>query len=481
MTVRVRYAPSPTGHLHIGGVRTALFNWLFARHHGGQFLLRIEDTDTERHVEGAEAEMLDGFRWLGIDWDEGPDIGGPHGPYRCTERLPRYQAALARLVETGWAYPCFCTADELEADRQAALRQGVAPRYSGRCRRLSERERQRRLDEGLAHTWRLAVPSGQTLSVNDAIRGRVEFASDDLGDFVIVKTNGMPTYNFQVVVDDAEMEITHVIRGEEHLSNTPRQLLVYQALDWPVPVFAHLPQVLNEHRKKLSKRDPDVLPVHVYRQQGYLPEALVNFLALLGWSPGDEQEILPLAELCRRFDFDRVGASGAVFDAQKLHWMANQYFKVADLDRVLNLIAARLRERGVAYPPGCGREWLAGVVRLYQEQLACADEFVDLASGFFTPSVELSPEAEAVLAEDSAKAVVRRYLELVQSGVEPWTAEGSRARFRRIQEELGVRGRGLFMPVRAALTGTVHGPDLQQTVSLLPRAWVEARLTDALA
>ncbi|WP_026962510.1 glutamate--tRNA ligase [Alicyclobacillus herbarius] len=480
MSIRVRFAPSPTGHLHIGGVRTALFNWLFARHHGGKFILRIEDTDLERHVEGAEAEMLAGFRWLGMEWDEGPDIGGPKGPYRCTERLPRYEAALKRLVEAGLAYPCFCTAEELEAERDAALRKGVAPRYSGRCRHLSESERQARLAAGVPHTWRLAVVPGQTLTVSDQVRGRIEFKSDDLGDFVIVKTNGIPTYNFQVVVDDAQMEITHVIRGEEHLSNTPRQLLVYQALGYPVPVFAHLPQVLNEQKKKLSKRDPNVQPVDAYRQQGYLPEALVNFLALLGWSPGDETEILSLSELCQRFDLDRVGVSGAVFDPQKLHWMANQYFKSADLARVVDLVADRLSQRGVALPEGCGRDWLAGVVELYQEQLACADEFVDLAAGFFTSRVTLDDEAKEVLADLKARDVVRRYLELVEADAEPWTVEASKARFRRIQQELGVRGRGLYMPVRAALTGTVHGPDLQKTIALLPRGWVQTRLANAL-
>jgi nondiscriminating glutamyl-tRNA synthetase len=481
MTVRVRYAPSPTGHLHIGGVRTALFNWLFARHHGGQFVLRIEDTDVERNVPGAEEEMLAGFRWLGLDWTEGPDVGGDRGPYRCMERLPIYRQYLQRLIDQGRAYPCFCTPEELQAQREEALRRGEVPRYSGRCRRIDEATRQRRLAAGEPHNWRYAVPPGEVVAVDDLIRGRVEFSTDDIGDFVIVKSNGVPTYNFQVVVDDALMAITHVIRGEEHLSNTPRQLLIYRDLGFTPPAFAHLPQVLNEQRKKLSKRDPNVQPVEAYREQGYLPEAIVNFLALLGWSPGGEEEILSLEEICRRFDLDRVNRSGAVFDVDKLHWMANQYMKTADRERVVDLVETYLRRRGIALPEGRQRDWLAAVVGLYQDQMACAAEFADLARGFFTPEIELDEEARAVLAAEGSLAVVQRYLELAEEAGAEWSAEASRARFKQIQKELGVKGRNLYMPVRAAVTGMVHGPDLQQTIACLPQRWVIERLRRAIA
>ncbi|MCL6517304.1 glutamate--tRNA ligase [Alicyclobacillus sp.] len=479
MPVRVRYAPSPTGHLHIGGVRTALFNYLFARHHGGQFILRVEDTDLERNVPGAQEEMLDGFRWLGFTWDEGPDIGGPYGPYRCTERLEHYREALEQLVAGGWAYPCFCNPEVLEQERQEALQEGRVPRYSGRCRHLSPEDRERRLQAGEVPNWRFAVPPGRRLAFVDGVRGEMSFVSDDLGDFVIVKSNGMPTYNFQVVVDDAAMRITHVIRGEEHLSNTPRQLLIYEALGLTPPAFAHLPQVLNRDRKKLSKRDPDVQPLHVYREQGFVPEALVNFLALLGWSPGGEEEILSVDELIARFDLHRVGHSGAVFDVDKLRWMAGVYLRALPLAGLTAMVREQLDRHGVALPEGVGEDWLERVAALHQEHLACAADFLREAAGFFTPEVTWSDDARAVLREGGAEAVVRMYLELARDD-EEWTAAASRARFARIQRELGVKGRRLYMPVRAAVTGQVHGPDLQETIALLPKPWAIRRLEAAV-
>ncbi|QQE78549.1 glutamate--tRNA ligase [Alicyclobacillus sp. SO9] len=480
MTVRVRYAPSPTGHLHIGGVRTALFNYLYARHNQGQFILRFEDTDLDRNVAGAEEEMLKGFKWLGFEWEEGPDRGGPFGPYRCTQRLDIYRDRLEKLKGQDQAYPCFCTSEELEEDRQRALAEGRMPRYSGRCRHLSESERREKMERGLPYNWRFAIPAGIPLEFEDDIRGQVHFESDDIGDFVIVKSNGLPTYNFQVVLDDALMEITHVIRGEEHLSNTPRQLLIYRALGYQPPKFAHLPQVLNEDRKKLSKRDPNVLPVHSYRERGYLSEALVNFLALLGWSPGGEEEIMSLDEIAQQFSLDRVGKSGAVFDVGKLNWMSGQYMKRKDLPDVTEMVAQDLERQGVSLPLGRDREWLETVTGLYQEQMTCAADFAALAKGFFQPDIDWSDEAREVIQQEGAEAVIRRYRELTQEDTQAWTAAASKARFKRVQKELGVKGRGLFMPVRAALTGEVHGPDLQQTVACLPKEWVLARLDEAL-
>lgn len=479
MTVRVRFAPSPTGHLHIGGVRTALFNFLFARRHGGTFILRLEDTDLERNVPGADQELMDGFRWLGLVWDEGPDIGGPYGPYRCTERLDVYRAALEDLIQLGYAYPCFCTPEMLEVEREEALREGRMPRYSGRCRALSDAEREQRMRAGVPYNWRFSVPTGIEIEIEDLVHGPVRFLSNDLGDFVIWKSNGLPTYNFQVVVDDHHMRITHVIRGEEHLSNTPRQWLIYRALDWPVPQFAHLPQVLDAQRKKLNKRDPHVRPVAWYREQGYVPQAIVNFLALLGWSPKDDQELLTMEELCDRFDLADVGRSGAVFDPVKLAWMAGQYLRQVPVHTLAEWVRPHLERAGMRLPDGVPGDWLERVVALYHEQMVCAADFPALARGFFVPDIEWSEEARAVLADPAAQAVVRSYLDLLDEG--PWTPEASRERFRRVQEQLGVRGRALFMPVRAAATGETHGPDLQQTLSLLPPSWVKARLTKALA
>jgi nondiscriminating glutamyl-tRNA synthetase len=480
MTVRVRYAPSPTGHLHIGGVRTALFNYFFAKHYHGDFILRFEDTDIDRNVPGAEEEMLRGFRWLGFDWAEGPDVGGPYGPYRCTERLPLYRDYLNKLVDAGYAYPCYCSREELEEERQKAEQEGRTPKYSGKCKHLTRQERAEREAGGIRPNYRFAVPEGVSLTFNDLVRGHVEFEAGDIGDYVIVKSNGIPTYNFQVVIDDSLMKITHVIRGEEHLSNTPKQLLVYQALGFEPPIFGHLPQVLNETRKKLSKRDPNVMPVHKYREQGYLPEALVNFLALLGWSPIGEQEIMTMQEIISAFDMDRINKSGAIFDVDKLRWMSNQYFKQISAEDATAKVIDLLPEKNWVIPAGRREDWLTLVVELYQEQMSCAADFLNLADGFFTPDVTYDEEAIQVMKEEGSKQVISKYLELVSSD-EDWTPEASKARFKQIQKELGVKGRGLFMPVRSAVTGAIHGRDLQKTIAYLPKSWVMDRLKKALA
>ncbi|OFW75769.1 MAG: glutamate--tRNA ligase [Alicyclobacillus sp. RIFOXYA1_FULL_53_8] len=478
-TVRVRYAPSPTGHLHIGGVRTALFNYFFARHHGGKFILRFEDTDLERNVPGAEEEMLRGFTWLGIDWDEGPNVGGAYGPYRCTERLETYTTFLHRLAESGHAYPCFCSEELLAAEREEQTAQGLVPRYSGRCSNLTAAERDAKVAAGLTPNWRFAVPKGVELKFHDLVREDMSFQSDDIGDFVIVKSNGIPTYHFQVVVDDALMEISHVIRGEEHLSNTPKHLLIFQALGVTAPTFAHLPQVLDQSRKKLSKRDPSVKPVHWYRERGYLPEGLVNFLALLGWSPGGEEEIMSIDEIVQRFDLERVNRSGAVFDVDKLQWMAAQYTKKLPIGELTALVAEQLRQAQVTHPGDTDDTWLGALVALYQDRMSCAGDFVDLAEAFFVRDLQWDEESLAVLRQPGASAVVARYRELAAAD-EVWTPDSSRSRFKQVQQELGVKGQGLFMPVRAGVMGQIHGPDLQQTIALLPKEWVLTRLANVL-
>lgn len=478
MTVRVRYAPSPTGHLHIGGVRTALFNYLFAKRHGGDFILRVEDTDLDRNVPGAEKETLEGFRWLGLSWQEGPDIGGPHAPYRCTERLSLYEEALQKLLHTGAAYPCFCTEEELAAEREQAAAVGQMPRYSGKCRGLSAERQQELIAQGRKPSYRLAVPQGIQLSFDDHIRGHVEFLSDDLGDFVIYKSNGMPTYNFQVVIDDAAMQITHVIRGEEHLSNTPRQLLVYRALQLTPPVFAHLPQVLNTDRKKLSKRDPNVQPVDAYRYEGYLPAAIVNFLALLGWSPGGEEEILSLQSLEEKFSLERVNRSGAVFDVDKLRWMAAQYIKASSREELLPLVEKQLHEKRWPLPQGKDLDWLWAVVELVREGAASARQVIEAAAGFFQTSVDYPESIRMALQETTAKQVVERFAEKFAE-IPCWTPEVGKEALKTLSKELSLKGKPLFMPIRMAVTGSEHGPDLQQTLTLLPREWVLQRLAAA--
>lgn len=477
--MRVRFAPSPTGHLHIGGVRTALFNYFFARHHGGKFILRFEDTDLERNVAGAEEEMLRGFTWLGINWDEGPNVGGAYGPYRCTERLETYTSFLQRLAESGHAYPCFCSEELLASEREEQIALGKVPRYGGHCRNLTATERADKLRAGMTPNWRFAVPEDVELKFHDLVRDDMSFQSADMGDFVIVKSNGIPTYHFQVVVDDALMEISHVIRGEEHLSNTPKHLLIFQALGFTAPTFAHLPQVLDQSRKKLSKRDPNVKPVHWYRERGYLPEGLVNFLALLGWSPGGEEEIMSMGEIIQRFDLARVNRSGAVFDVDKLQWMTAQYIKKLPLEELTALVVEQLRQAEVAMPADIDDSWLRAVVALYHEKMSCAGDFVILAEAFFVKDMEWDEESLAVLRESGAAAVIARYHELA-AGDEVWTADASRGRFKQVQQDLGVKGRALFMPVRAAIMGQIHGPDLQQTIALLPREWVLTRLRKVL-
>ncbi|MBE3575202.1 MAG: glutamate--tRNA ligase, partial [Firmicutes bacterium] len=314
MSVRVRFAPSPTGYLHIGNVHTALFSWLFARHNGGRFVLRIEDTDVDRSEARYEAAILDELRWLGLDWDEGVDKGGPYGPYRQSERLELYAQYAQRLLDTGHAYWCYCTREEIEAQRDAALRAGRAPRYNGHCRRLSEAERRRREQAGIKPVLRFRVPdTGGDIVVEDLIRGPIRFSLADLDDFVLVRSNGVPLYNLAVTVDDLTMRITHIIRAEEHLSNTPRQILIYQALGEAPPVFAHVSMLLGPDRTKLSKRH-GAASISEFRGQGYLPEAILNYLALLGWTPPGGQEILSVPEIIRQFDLGRVSHSPAVFD-----------------------------------------------------------------------------------------------------------------------------------------------------------------------
>ncbi|MDI3299684.1 MAG: glutamate--tRNA ligase, partial [Bacillota bacterium] len=327
--VRVRFAPSPTGYLHLGGARTALFNWLFARHHGGSFILRIEDTDRQRSSEASVRAITEGLRWLGLDWDEGPEAGGAFGPYFQSQRQQGYRQAAASLLERGLAYPCYCTAEELELRRKQALAEGRAPRYDRRCLRLSAAERERLEREGRRPALRLLAPDEGVTVVHDLVRGDVEFENAAvMDDFVIMKSDGFPTYNFAAVVDDAAMRVTHVLRAEEHLSNTPKQLAVYRALGLEPPAFGHLPMILAPDRSKLSKRH-GAIAVEEFRERGYLPEAMVNYLALLGWSPGDEEEFFTREELVARFDLDRVGRQPAVYDVEKLTWMNAHYLREA--------------------------------------------------------------------------------------------------------------------------------------------------------
>lgn len=483
--IRVRYAPSPTGHLHIGNARTALFNYLFARHHNGKFIIRIEDTDVKRNVAGGEESQLKYLKWLGIDWEESIDVGGPYGPYRQIERLDIYKTYWQQLLDTGRAYLCYCTEEELEQEREEQTARGETPRYSGKHRSLTAEERAAFEAEGRVPSVRFRVPESKTIAFTDMVKGDIAFESDGMGDFVIVKKDGIPTYNFAVVVDDYLMKISHVLRGEDHISNTPRQLLIYEALGWEAPVFAHMTLIVNEHRKKLSKRDESIVQfIEQYDQLGYLPEALFNFIALLGWSPEGENEMFLREELIGVFDENRLSRSPAVFDTDKLKWMNNHYIKKADTARITELAIPHLQKAGriPVVLDDAAKMWVTSLVGLYQEQLHAASEIVELSEMFFSETVTFDEESEAVLKEEQVPTVISHFLKLVEPLSEAdLTVESIQQSLKTVQKETGFKGKALFMPIRVALTGQMHGRDLNQTLVLLGKRKIVERLSQLLS
>ncbi len=463
---RVRFAPSPTGHLHVGNVRTALFNWLFARGHGGTFVLRIEDTDRQRSSVESEASMLDDITWLGLDWDEGPGVGGPFAPYRQSERLDFYAGQARALLSSGHAYYCFCAPDRLDAERQAAMAAGQPPKYSGRCRAIDRGEAERRVAAGEPAAVRFAVPPGRDVTFQDLVRGAVTFNTDVIGDPVIVRSGGHPAYNFAVVVDDAAMKITHVIRGEDHISNTPRQLLLYEAMGAALPAFAHLSMVLGPDHAPLSKRH-GATSVAEFRDRGYLPEALLNYLALLGWSPGDNEEILPVAEIARRFDFSHVSHSAAVFDVDKLAWLNRHYMKEAPL--------ARLTREALPYFVRAGYVMLATDASLsYVESLlpmgvGSVDRLEELpARVAFIFDWEPARASTLIGSTPEARAAIRAFADEIL-GQGRLDREAFRAAAARARDKTGLKGRALFHPIRAALTGAEEGPELDLAIPAIDR------------
>lgn len=475
--VRVRFAPSPTGPFHIGGARSALFNWLFARKMGGKMVLRIEDTDLERSSRASEENIKASLRWLGIDWDEGVDVGGPYGPYRQTERLDIYRQFTDKLLAAGQAYYCYCTEEELEAERQACLARGEAPRYSGRCRNLSTQEQARLVAQGRKPVVRFRVPEHQTVTFRDMVRGVVSFETDGIGDFVIVKSDGIPVYNYAVVIDDALMHITHVIRAEEHLSNTPRQILLFKALHLPVPEFGHISLILGKDRTKMSKRH-GATSVQQYRELGYLPEAIVNFLALLGWAPVGEQEIFSRDELIAQFSMDRVAKNPAVFDIDKLNWINAHYIRKADPALVTDLALPHLRQAG--YITGelteAQRSWLEKVVAAVQEHISYAAQVVDHVDVFFREQVTCEDEqARAVLAEPTVPQVLEAF-QAKLAALPELTVPAVQAMLKGLTKELKLGGKKVYMPIRVALTGRTHGPELYNLIPLLGKERIYQRL-----
>ncbi|MGX6446157.1 glutamate--tRNA ligase [Neobacillus sp. K501] len=476
--VRVRYAPSPTGHLHIGNARTALFNYLFARNNQGKFIIRIEDTDKKRNIAGGEESQLKYLKWLGIDWDESVDVGGEYGPYRQSERNDIYQTYYNQLLENGHAYKCYCTEAEIEAEREAQTERGETPHYSGKCRHLTPEQRAEFESEGREPSIRIIVPEGKTYTFEDMVKGNVSFESEGMGDWVIVKKDGTPTYNFAVTIDDYLMKITHVLRGDDHISNTPKQLMVYEALGWEPPVFGHMTLIVNESRKKLSKRDESIIQfIEQYEELGYLPEALFNFITLLGWSPAGEEEIYSKEEFIEIFDANRLSKSPALFDKQKLTWMNNQYIKKADVDRVLELALPHLikAERLSENPTEAEMQWARSLVALLQEKMSFGAEIVELSEMFFKDEAEYEDEAKEVLTGEQVPEVLKVFSEELDK-LEEFKADGIKAAMKAVQKTTGQKGKNLFMPIRAAVSGQTHGPDLPQAIELLGKEKVQIRI-----
>lgn len=475
--MRVRFAPSPTGHLHVGNARTALFNWLLARGHGGTLILRIEDTDTERSTLESERGILADLRWMGLEWDEGPDVGGPFGPYRQSERLALYGSHARELLEGAHAYYCFCSPEDLEAARARALAEGRPPMYSGRCRDLDPAESAARVAAGEGAVIRFRVPDEGFLTFDDDVRGEVTFGMDVIGDFVIVRSDGRPAYNFAVVVDDALMQVTQVIRGEDHISNTPRQLLLYQALGMTPPAFAHLSLVLGPDHAPLSKRH-GATSVAEFRAKGYLPEALVNYLALIGWSPvvaaeagdgspGAHGEIVPLDEMARRFSLDRVSHSAGVFDEMKLAWMNRHYMKEAEPGRLAGECWTWLAERGwVRERTDAARAYVASLMPIAAGSVDRLDEVADRLAQIFEFD---AAGAAALLAREADGARVVQAFADETAGVVLQDREAFRAVMGRVRERTGLKGKALFHPVRVALTAAESGPELDLAVPAIDR------------
>nr|WP_251127024.1 MULTISPECIES: glutamate--tRNA ligase [unclassified Exiguobacterium] len=481
--VRVRYAPSPTGHLHIGNARTALFNYLFARHAGGKLILRIEDTDQKRNVLNGVESQMKYLEWLGIDWDEGPGRDGDYGPYYQMERLSLYEKYVNELMSKGLAYKCYMTSEELEAEREAQIARGEAPRYSGAHRNLTVEEREAFEAEGRKPSIRIRVPEGVTYKWTDVVKGDVSFESKDFGDWVIVKQDGIPTYNFAVVVDDHLMKISHVLRGDDHIANTPKQMMVYDALGWEYPEFGHMTLIYNDQHKKLSKRDESIIQfIEQYADLGYLPAALFNFISLLGWSPVGEEEIFSKEEFIEMFDANRLSKSPAVFDQQKLSWINSVYMKKATLDEVVALSLPFLQEAG-RLPEAVSVEeadWATNLIALYKEQMTHGAEIVSLTDLFFKDEIEYDEEANAVLSGETVPAVLAEFKQQLE-GIEDFTPEAIKAATKATQKATGQKGKNLFMPIRVATTGQTHGPELPNAISLIGKERVLKRLTTLLA
>lgn len=470
---RVRFAPSPTGMLHVGNARTALYNWLFAKHNGGSAILRIEDTDVERSELKYETLLIEDLHWLGLTWEEGPQMGGSHGPYRQSERLPIYAEHTERLLKEGKAYRCFCTPEQLEAERAAAAAAHQPQVYSGRCRLISASDSERRAAAGEPFAVRLRIPD-HPIRFKDLVRGEVEFPAEAVSDPVLVRSSGMPVYNYVVAVDDALMEITHVIRGDDHVSNTPKQVAIYEAFGWKVPEFAHLSTILGSDRERLSKRH-GATSIASFREMGYLPEALVNYLALLGWGPeGGTRETFTPEELVREFKLERVTASPAVFDIAKLDWLNRHYLKLRPIAEVARLAWPYFEQAGY-FGPGENaspeiKQWFERLTAAFLPGVDHLDQLPAKAAFIFildAARTKADPENAAILASDLGKQVIEAFAARAMKEPGPITPERFKVLMNEVKAETGAKGKDLFHPVRILLTGAHSGPEFDKIIPLM--------------
>lgn len=486
MSVRVRFAPSPTGFVHIGSLRTALYNYLFAKKMGGTYLLRVEDTDRTRLVDGAIENMLHAMSWANVEHTEGVVLGedgkvtqvGEYGPYIQSERLDIYKEYIKTLLEQDKAYYCFCSKDRLDKVRQVQKSEGKVPKYDGHCRGLSKEEIQAKIDAGQDYVIRLKLPANKEIKFNDMVRGTVKMNTNDLDDQVLMKSDGFPTYHFAVVVDDYLMKITHIIRGEEWISSTPKHVYLYEAFGWEAPTFVHLPNILNTEKKKLSKRHGDVA-VEDFRKKGYFPEALVNYVALVGWSPEDNQEIFSMDELENAFDVKRVSNSGGVFDTNKLNWVSQHYMKDADDDELTKLCIPFLVETNMITKEEAQADYdkIKAMVSLVKEGMHYAKEINEKVDVFFKDELKIEEQDALEFLKLEHMPTLYEALEEKISNMDEIQADLIKPMFKEIQKEHGIKGKNLFMGTRILITGQMHGPEIPHVVTILGKEEVLKRMS----
>lgn len=480
--VRLRFAPSPTGYLHIGGLRTALYNYLYAKQKGGKFLLRIEDTDRTRYVEGAIENLIHELKWAGVEADEGVCLDengkitevGECGPYIQSERVEKgiYNKYAEELIENGYAYYCFCSKERLDDVKNQQKADGKIPRYDGLCRGVSIEDAKKRIANGESYVIRLKLPENRDIVFEDVIKGRITINTNDMDDQVLIKADGFPTYHFAVVVDDHLMGITHIVRGDEWISSTPKHIYLYEALGFEKPIFVHLPTVLNKSGKKLSKRNDDA-SVEDFRLKGYLPEALINYLALVGWSPESNEEILSLDEMVKQFSFDRVSKSGGVFDVDKLDWVNAQYIRKMEVSELAKLVKPYLVKAGFIKEDICEKR-LELITKTFQESISRLPEIIE-QSRFLFEDVTVEPEALKMRNVEHIEILKEKMKEEL-SQIEEMDEETAKGFMKKVQKASGFKGKDLYMPVRALLTGQVHGPELSNILEILGKGEILRRL-----